>query len=88
MTGEIAEMMLEGILCQGCGEFIGDYDGEGLGFPGFCAGCQPDNDGPELLVGMTERKPIGCPDCKRRFKTHAASIQHWRDKHDKTKHKP
>ncbi len=25
--GEIADMMLEGILCQDCGEYIGDGDG-------------------------------------------------------------
>ncbi len=33
MPGEIAEMMLEGILCEGCGEYIG----EGEGFPGYCS---------------------------------------------------
>ncbi len=33
MPGEIAEMMLDGTLCQGCGEFMG----EAQGFPGFCS---------------------------------------------------
>ena len=33
--GEVAEMMLEGILCEGCGEYLGD----GAGFPQRCAGC-------------------------------------------------
>jgi hypothetical protein len=42
--GEIAEMMLEGILCQGCGEYLGDGDG----FPVFCAACAEDNDLPGL----------------------------------------
>lgn len=32
--GEIAEMMLDGTLCEGCGEFIGD---EGEGFPRYCS---------------------------------------------------
>lgn len=32
--GEIAEMMLEGILCEACGAFI---DGEPTGFPGYCS---------------------------------------------------
>ena len=39
--GEIAEMMLEGVLCAGCGEWLG---GDGDGFPEYCAGCQPDFD--------------------------------------------
>jgi len=33
--GEIADMMLEGVLCEGCGVYIG----EGEGFPGLCGGC-------------------------------------------------
>lgn len=35
--GEIAEMMLDGTLCAGCGEFL-DTDS---GFPMYCAGCEP-----------------------------------------------
>ena len=34
--GEIADMMIEGQMCQGCGEVLGDGDG----FPAFCAACQ------------------------------------------------
>lgn len=34
--GEIADMMLEGEMCQCCGEFIEPA----AGFPTFCAGCQ------------------------------------------------
>ena len=33
--GDIADMMLEGVLCQGCGVYLGDGDG----FPIFCSGC-------------------------------------------------
>ena len=33
--GEIAEMMLEGDMCQWCGEMLG-----GDGYPTVCAGCQ------------------------------------------------
>lgn len=33
--GEIAEMMLDGTLCESCGEFIGDGDG----YPRKCGGC-------------------------------------------------
>ena len=38
--GEIADMMLEGMLCAGCGEFLG----EGDGFPMYCSACQPDEE--------------------------------------------
>lgn len=31
--GEIADMMLDGTLCEGCGTYIG----EGSGFPGYCS---------------------------------------------------
>lgn len=40
--GEIAEMMLNGEMCQSCGEWMGDHtdpDFEGQGFPGLCTGC-------------------------------------------------
>lgn len=34
--GEIADMMLEGFLCECCGTMI---DGEEPGYPRLCAGC-------------------------------------------------
>ena len=42
--GEIADMMLDGVLCSVCGEFLHGFgeDGEGQGFPGMCAGCATD----------------------------------------------
>ena len=36
--GEIADMMLEGILCQYCGEWL--HVEEGSGFPESCEGCE------------------------------------------------
>lgn len=33
--GEYAEMTLEGVFCEACGEFMG----EGIGFTQRCAGC-------------------------------------------------
>ena len=35
--GEIADMMLDGTLCQSCGEYLGSSLGE---FPQSCAGCR------------------------------------------------
>jgi hypothetical protein len=37
--GEIADMMLDGTLCEQCGEYID----EGDGFPRLCAACKADN---------------------------------------------
>lgn len=34
--GEIADMMLEGVLCERCGEYIGD----GVGHPRLCNACE------------------------------------------------
>jgi len=38
--GEIADMMINGEMCQSCGVFILDDDGHGVGYPSFCGGCQ------------------------------------------------
>lgn len=37
--GEIAEMMLNGSLCEGCGELMPDH--REPGYPRRCSGCQP-----------------------------------------------
>ena len=34
--GEIADMMLDGTLCQGCGGYIGSDNG----FPTWCSDCK------------------------------------------------
>ena len=43
--GEIADMMLNGESCEGCGEFLMDDDGnlDGDGIPNYCSvGCAVD----------------------------------------------
>lgn len=35
--GEIADMTLDGTLCAGCGEWMGDM--ESTGYPVYCDGC-------------------------------------------------
>lgn len=80
--GEIADMMLEGIMCQGCGEFLG----EGDGFPTWCAGCAPDGVEDELFP-MDE--PVAhyttkycCQHCNgKAFKSFKAITDHLRGKH-------
>lgn len=39
--GDVAEMMLEGLLCEVCGELI---DGDEPGYPRRCAGCCDESD--------------------------------------------
>jgi len=34
--GEIADMMLDGTLCEGCGEFLNN---DGPGYPCYCSEC-------------------------------------------------
>lgn len=34
--GEIAELMLEGVLCENCGSFVGDP----VGYPRKCEDCR------------------------------------------------
>lgn len=42
--GEAANMVLDGLLCQCCGELI---DGEEVGYPRTCEGCGGDEEGGE-----------------------------------------
>ena len=96
MPGEIAEMMLEGILCQGCGGPIGDYESGGLGYPGYCAGCQPDTDSIEIRhlprETKAERKrrvaptmePRCCLMCGKKSTSEDGIAQHMRDVHRAT----
>ena len=44
--GDIAEAMVDGVLCQTCGVLL---DGEVPGHPRWCGGCAPD-DADELLI--------------------------------------
>ena len=39
--GEIAEMMLNGDMCSGCGEYL--FDDDPWGIPGYCGSCAPDD---------------------------------------------
>jgi hypothetical protein len=59
--GEIAEMMLDGTMCAGCGEWLNDGE-DGDGFPEYCATCLPDyaeehRDGPAHPATKATRSP-------------------------------
>jgi rRNA maturation endonuclease Nob1 len=70
--GDIAEMMVEGALCQVCGEFIGDE----VGYPRTCSGCQRI---PELYPPLAKNK-VCCPTCGKRVKE-TGLADHQRDVH-------
>jgi len=68
--GEIADMMLDGTLCQGCGVFLHD-GGDGPGYPSYCDGCAAD----ENLTAPKPRPGLACPHpkCSKRVKRFADS---------------
>lgn len=63
--GDIAEMMLDGTLCQCCGGYLG-ADGD---YPQSCNDCKKD----EMLTvkakhsSLPKMKKIECPKCKKWF---------------------
>lgn len=66
--GEIAEMMLDGTMCQVCGEFL-DSDN---GYPTTCGGCDTE----EIIEPRPKKKKkkvkitrkIKCPICEKTVK--------------------
>jgi hypothetical protein len=94
--GEIAEMILHGILCESCGEFIGD----GAGYPRRCGApaCRPARQRPQpaplrareaarldrkrQAIARAE-KPFVCVSCGKRFRAERGLAQHTSDVHAK-----
>jgi len=58
--GEIADMMLEGYLCAGCGVTL---PGESNGFPRYCRDCRR-----EAKLDAIVAKKTKCPICSRMVK--------------------
>lgn len=96
--GDIADMMLEGILCEGCG---GVVDGKATGHPRRCRGCggpihlqtalkrsltgnarKAARHNRERQESAAIRKPFQCSKCTRRFRTEAGLNQHTHDTHN------
>lgn len=79
--GEIAEMMLDGTMCAGCGEWLNDGE-DGDGFPGYCASCAPDyEDGiARTKCGQLRPSKTNCPHCDKLVKK-VGLEQHIKHKH-------
>lgn len=69
--GDVADMMLDGSLCEGCGVFMGDD----AGYPRRCPGCLDDIERTQPIV-----KKVSCSICGRHVKP-AGLNDHMRDKH-------
>jgi len=68
--GEIAEMMLDGILCEGCGVYMGDECGHSR----RCRSCQRD--------AIPQPGKVACPTCGKRVKA-IGLTQHMQGAHIK-----
>ena len=93
--GDVADMMLDGTMCEGCGVFM---DGEAPDYPRLCKGCAKDRRkmghivepngefwidcGPPTnrkLKAMPQAK-LSCPVCQKRVKATGVK-DHMRDVH-------
>jgi Zn finger protein HypA/HybF involved in hydrogenase expression len=60
--GDVADMMIDGTLCEGCGVFM---EGEALGVPRRCVDCKIDDTRP---AGQSRTDKVSCPTCGKRVK--------------------
>ena len=86
--GDIADMMIDGILCEGCGVWIDDED---AGYPRLCESCahecRADGRNIEKIgtawvdCGEKEKTKVQCPKCGKWV--HPSGLtQHNEAKHD------
>ena len=68
----IADDMIDGTLCTGCGVLL---DGEADGFPRYCGGCGGS------VAHFDPGKNVQCLQCARKFRSVDAMEQHARAKH-------
>lgn len=75
--GEIAEMMLDGTLCAGCGRAL---MGHGNGDPRFCKDCRKEETAARHEAHQAAAKRAKCPHCHRKVKL-VGLQDHIRDAH-------
>lgn len=74
--GEVADMMLDGTLCAGCGGYM---DGDGEGFPRYCSDCKRERgSGGHMRTKVVAK--VKCPTCGKTVKK-AGLADHQRDAH-------
>ena len=52
--GDIAEMHIDGTLCECCGEYLG----EAVGYPRYCNECKRDREGEEANRRLSNKTHI------------------------------
>ena len=89
--GEVAEMMLDGTLCQGCGVFLNE---DAPGYASSCGGCAAEHKKAKKADNLrahhkqhAAQKKVPCPTCGRRVKS-AGLADHVRDSHSTTSQEP
>ena len=75
--GEIADMMLDGTMCQGCGVWM-DGGNDGPGHPQTCESCKREARRANAPAVM-DRK-VACPTCGKKVKAVGLN-DHRRDAH-------
>jgi hypothetical protein len=75
--GEIAEMMLDGTLCEGCGCAL---HGHGDGFPRRCKSCRKEQNIERMQAEHAAAKKVKCKVCGKRIKQ-IGEKDHMRDAH-------
>lgn len=77
--GEIADLMINGDICEGCGV---ELDGSGDGYPRRCRGCERDSrsEYADQQAPPPRADKTNCPTCRKRVKV-AGLADHLRDKH-------
>lgn len=85
--GEVAEMMLDGTLCEGCGVFLNE---KAPGHPCHCHACAAENKTEKTTQRISAhhkqqaaQKKVPCPTCGRRVKA-TGLADHVRDAHPPT----
>ena len=77
--GDVADMMLDGMLCEGCGVYLG----EAVNYPRRCKSCQKGRRIDALRTATHthhREQKTQCPTCGKRVKI-AGLTDHMRDAH-------
>lgn len=67
--GDIADAIMEGLLCSSCGGYVGDP----CGYPRVCVDC--------TVSRPLYKRTLACKHCKRKFKSEYGLAQHVAAKH-------
>ncbi len=76
--GDVADMMLDGTLCEGCGVFL---NASPPGFPCYCADCKRERKADKAAAYQPPKPKVKCSICLRKVKP-TGLADHMRDAYD------